>query len=213
MRGIHRLLAVLDAAQIPATFFVTGDVARRFPSQVRDIVAAGHELGCHGDLHGSYAAMGRAEAEADIRKAAAALRAFAPVTVFRAPYLRFPPDYYDLLAENGFRVDASQAVYKRSFRANRAPLPLTCVATSVTSSVLRLPRWIRFFWLSSLSSPLVLFVHPWEFVDLRREKLRLDCRFRTGPAALVCVREVIDYLKHRHAVFFTGKDLNCVDPA
>ena len=43
-----------------------------------------------------------------------------------------------------------------------------------------------------LSDPVVLFVHPWEFVDLTRERLRYDCRFRTGDVALRCLREVID---------------------
>jgi hypothetical protein len=61
----------------------------------------------------------------------------------------------------------------------------------MTSSMLRLPRWIRDPWLLTLSSPVVLFVHPWEFVDLRRERLRLDCRFRTGDEALDDLRSAI----------------------
>ena len=49
-------------------------------------------------------------------------------------------------------------------------------------------------YLAALSDPVVLFVHPWEFVDLRRERLRVDCRFRTGDIALECVRTVLrDY--------------------
>jgi peptidoglycan-N-acetylglucosamine deacetylase len=35
-------------------------------------------------------------------------------------------------------------------------------------------------------------VHPWEFVDLTREKLRLDCRFKTGDVALRCVADVLE---------------------
>ena len=34
-------------------------------------------------------------------------------------------------------------------------------------------------------------MHPWEFVDLTRERLRYDCRFRTGEPALACVRDVL----------------------
>ena len=205
--GLARLLALLVERRVTATFFVTGEVARRYPERVRAIVAAGHELGCHGDSHRPFDRMGRAEAAAEIRTAAAALRRFAPVAAFRAPHLRFPAAYYPLLAQNGFRVDASRAAYKRS---SPGPYPRPaprCVATSVTSSVLRLPRPIRFAWLRRLADPVVLFVHPWELVDLRRERLRLDCRFNTGAAARRCIAEVIEFFQRQRAVFCTGREL------
>jgi hypothetical protein len=44
-------------------------------------------------------------------------------------------------------------------------------------------------------------VHPWEFVDLRRERLRLDCRFRTGADALSDLRAVIRLFKAQGARF------------
>jgi hypothetical protein len=53
----------------------------------------------------------------------------------------------------------------------------------------------------------VLFVHPWEFVDLRREKLRFDCRFRTGDVAIDCVGDVLRGMKQRGARFSTMRDL------
>jgi hypothetical protein len=67
----------------------------------------------------------------------------------------------------------------------------------ITSSVLLLPRWIRDPWLLSLVSPVVLFVHPWEFVDLTRENLRFDCRFRTGLPALLALQSVVRLFKSR----------------
>jgi hypothetical protein len=73
--------------------------------------------------------------------------------------------------------------------------------------VLRLPRWIRDPWLLALADPVVLFVHPWEFVDLTRERLRYDCRFRTGDVALRCLREVIELFAARGASFHTMREL------
>jgi len=64
-----------------------------------------------------------------------------------------------------------------------------------------LPRAIRDPWLLSLASPVVLFVHPWEFVDLTRERLRLDCRFRTGNPAVVALRDVVSLFHDRGARF------------
>lgn len=49
--GVPRLLGMLEHHGIRATFFVPGHTAERFPNVVRDIVAAGHELGLHGYLH------------------------------------------------------------------------------------------------------------------------------------------------------------------
>jgi len=49
--GVPRLLGVLERAGVHATFFVPGFTARRYPDVVRRIVAAGHEVGWHNDLH------------------------------------------------------------------------------------------------------------------------------------------------------------------
>jgi polysaccharide deacetylase family protein (PEP-CTERM system associated) len=47
----RRLLAVLDEAGARATFFVLAYVAERQPELVREIAAAGHEIGTHGYSH------------------------------------------------------------------------------------------------------------------------------------------------------------------
>jgi hypothetical protein len=129
------------------------------------------------------------------------------VTSFRAPYLQFPDEYVGLLEANGFELDSSQAKYKfEYYRTPRRTRPRR-IPASVTSSVLRLPRPVRGAYLSALSSPVVLFVHPWEFVDLRRERLRLDCRFKTGEIALRCVEEVLISYRRRGARFVRMREL------
>ena len=60
---------------------------------------------------------------------------------------------------------------------------------------------------SPLRDPVVLFVHPWEFVDLTRERLRYDCRFRTGDFALRALREVIELFQRRGATFLPMREL------
>ena len=47
----RRILATLGATRHRATFFVLGTKARRHPEIVREIHAAGHTLGVHGDRH------------------------------------------------------------------------------------------------------------------------------------------------------------------
>jgi peptidoglycan-N-acetylglucosamine deacetylase len=209
--GMPRLLAMLAEERIPATFFTTGEVAQRYPSVVSAIVSDGHELACHGMTHRAFTSMTDDEARGEIEDSAKILRRHGPVTSFRAPYLRFPNRYVPLLEASGFGTDSSQARYKiGSVRSTVDLRPSTVrrIPASVTSSVLRLPRLLRETYLRALASPVVLFVHPWEFVDLRRERLRIDCRFRTGDVALACVRDVLQSFAARGARFRMMRELS-----
>jgi len=205
--GAPRLLDLFAAEGVRATYFSTSVVADRYPSAVRALVDANHELGCHGVTHTAFDRMDERSARWEIEQSARVLREFAAIDSFRAPYLRFPEPYVRLLEQNDFRIDSSLAKYKRSYRAPRLPTTLHRVPASMTSSVLRLPAVVRDPWLARLADPVVLFVHPWEFVDLTRERLRLDCRFRTGDVALRCLREVIASFRARGARFVTMREL------
>ena len=165
--GIHSLLDMLGEEKIHGTFFTTGQVAEMYPGAVQKIVARGHELGCHGYSHGRFMSMDRETAREEILRSTAILRKFAAVTSFRAPFLEFPDEFYPLLEEAGIQVDSSQAKYKVAHYRSRPQTKIKRIAASATSSVLRLPSPLRNIYLNALSSPVVLFVHPWEFVDLR----------------------------------------------
>jgi peptidoglycan/xylan/chitin deacetylase (PgdA/CDA1 family) len=213
--GMPRLLSLLREERVRATFFSTGDAARRYPETVHALLADGHELACHGMWHRAFPDLSRDEASAEIEESAEILRGFAPVTSFRAPYLRFPERYVELLPVHGLTLDSSQGKYKLDYwraklGANDIPRPatLTRIPASTTSSVLRIPRLLRRAILGALSSPVVLFVHPWEFVDLTHEDLRYDCRFRTGEPALACVREVLRGFAARGAHWITMRELD-----
>jgi peptidoglycan/xylan/chitin deacetylase (PgdA/CDA1 family) len=198
--GMPRLLELFEQEQVRGTFFITGDIARRFPATVAAIRDGGHEIGCHGDTHTPFDTLDEATARSEIQASSAVLREFGPVTSFRAPNLRFPDRYVALLEEAGYRLDSSQAKYKRTYWF-RGPLKtrLARVPASMTSSVLRIPRALRYPILGRLADPAVLFVHPWEFVDFRESTLRLDCRFRTGQQALDALRQNMRFYRARGA--------------
>jgi len=199
--GMGPLIELLKQEAVAATFFITGQVAINYPDTVHEIASLGHELGSHGFTHRPFTSMDRETAQKEIHASLEVLRPFGPVVSFRAPYLRFPNAYLRLLEAHGILIDSSQARYKLSYYRTPWPTSLKRVPVSVTSSVLRLPKWMRFPYLSTLISPVVLFVHPWEFVDLRREKLRPDCRFKTGPVALDCLRSVLGFFREKNAHF------------
>ena len=50
----RRILALLAGTRHRATFFVLGEKARRHPDVLREIHAAGHTLGVHGDRHDAW---------------------------------------------------------------------------------------------------------------------------------------------------------------
>jgi len=199
--GTPALLDLLAEEQVPATFFVTGELARRFPDTVYRILDAGHEVGAHGDTHANFGRLSRGDARFEIDRMTSTLGGMCRVTSFRAPYLTFPEAFVPLLDEYGYLVDSSAARYKfpgaRVSRVGR----VVRVPASVTSSTLRWPAWPRDWLLSHLSEPAVIFVHPWEFVDLTRARLRYDCRFRTGEPARRCLQESIRVLRRRGARF------------
>lgn len=86
--GVGSVLSTLQAEGIRATFFVTGDFARRFPSQVRRIAAAGHRVGNHSDRHPEYPTLTDVEIRADLARAESAIRSAAGVAA--KPLFRFP---------------------------------------------------------------------------------------------------------------------------
>ena len=210
--GAPRLLELLREEGVPATFFTTGDAARHHPEVVRRLVADGHELGSHGMTHRPFPTLSPAEADSEIRDTSALLRTYAPVVSFRAPNLRMPDRYLPLLEADGYRVDSSVGRYKLD--AWRAPprTSLRRVPASVTSSWLRLPPRLRDPLLRRLASPVVLFVHPWEMVDLSATGIRWDCRAGTGEHALESLRQVIRLYKDEGARFLHIADAADMDP-
>lgn len=109
--GIGRVLDLLAAKGITATFFVPAHTAASFTPQVLRILENGHEIGVHGYCHETPIGMSRAE-EADLLdRAIARLRNalgsdFNPVG-YRSPAWDLSNDSVDLLVERGFRYDSS----------------------------------------------------------------------------------------------------------
>lgn len=107
--GVDRLLRLLDDCQVPATFFVPAYTVRTHLDVVRRIQAAGHELGCHGDLHERLDGLGEAEEDAILQRQLTDfedLLGIRPVG-YRAPSWELNERTPLLLREYGFRYDSS----------------------------------------------------------------------------------------------------------
>lgn len=201
IEGLPRLLQLLDSEQIPATFFTTGDVARRYPDITKKMVDGGHELGCHGDTHARLDRMTDDEAFEDLNRATETLRQFYPVSSFRAPNLQLPKTCLKHLKKLRYKIDSSEGRHKNPFIKVRSELDIFRIPASTTSLTLRAPKFIRNFFLKRLKDPVVLMVHPWEFVDLCHERLRFDCRYKTGAESLAALNETIRFFKAKNTTF------------
>ena len=107
--GLGRILALLDREQIPASFYVPGHTVDTFPSQCREIVARGHEIGHHGYLHESPADLEPAEERRVLERGLEAIERVvgARPIGYRSPGWELSPVSVELLLEYGFEYDSS----------------------------------------------------------------------------------------------------------
>jgi polysaccharide deacetylase family protein (PEP-CTERM system associated) len=107
-----RVLDLLAAREVKATFFVLGQVASDHPGLVQKIAGQGHEIACHGYAHEPVSRQTRGEFRADVHRAKAVLEDIVgePVVGYRAPNFSIGLGQawaYDVLLEEGFRYDSS----------------------------------------------------------------------------------------------------------
>ena len=107
-----RLLDLLAASGARATFFFLGEVAARYPTLVRRVRAAGHEIASHGYHHRPVTELTRREFRADVERSLRVIEdaAGAPVRGYRAPYLSIKVGVgwpIDILRAAGLQYDAS----------------------------------------------------------------------------------------------------------
>lgn len=108
----RRVLELLGRSKTRATFFVLGWVAEREPRLVREILDAGHEVGCHSYLHRCIWRLSPEEFRADTRRACAAIEDSGGQKVigYRAPTFSVVKESLwaiEILAESGFVYDSS----------------------------------------------------------------------------------------------------------
>src|SRR3954471_21326040 len=84
--AVPLILELLARHGLRQTFFIPGRVAERHPHRVREIVAAGHEVGHHGYTHTHPGRLDPDHEAAEFARALEVLRGFAPDVVgYRSP--------------------------------------------------------------------------------------------------------------------------------
>jgi peptidoglycan/xylan/chitin deacetylase (PgdA/CDA1 family) len=87
-RNTEALIKMLSERIIPATFFVLGSNAKRWPEILRLMHEAGHEIGNHGWSHSSFAALSDADVLNELSRTHQLIRekSSQECRVYRPPY-------------------------------------------------------------------------------------------------------------------------------
>ncbi len=112
----YRLLEILEDTGNTATFFVLGSVAEEHKQLLRDIHAAGHEIGSHGFAHDLIYELGPEGFRKDVERGVGVLEDIVGEKVigFRAPSWSVPDAewFWETLAENGIVYDSSHYPFR-----------------------------------------------------------------------------------------------------
>jgi peptidoglycan/xylan/chitin deacetylase (PgdA/CDA1 family) len=108
--GLERIVKLLDAHKIPATFFIPSVSLAITPSMANVIKKSGrHEFGVHGWIHEMNTTLPDSAERALVKKALAELTQMTGTkpTGYRAPSWNFSPNTLSILRDLGFRYESS----------------------------------------------------------------------------------------------------------
>ncbi len=210
LRGVPRLLTLLESVGVPATFFIPGWTVERYPDVVRAIAAAGHELGHHGYLHRRPNAIAAAEEREEMTRGLAAFDEILGLRPrgYRAPAFAFGRRTLELLLEHGFAYDASLLGDDVPYRLQGAGGSLVEVPTD-----LAMDDWMHYVTLPDFGYSLAMKAPDAAMAVYRAE---LEAAYRQGacwvtvwhpaisgrPARAAAIAELLQDLKTRGDVWF-----------
>ena len=107
--ALPRILSLLRATDLRASFFIPAWVAAHYPDAVRAIAADGHEIGCHGDEHERVTDLPPGREREILLKSVDVLTPLSgkrPVG-YRAPAWQLSAETLTLLASEGFEYSSN----------------------------------------------------------------------------------------------------------
>ena len=107
--GTPRLLRLFDRYDLKTTWFIPGHSIETFPTETKQVVAGGHEIGIHGYTHENPIAMTREQETAVLDKCIDLVERVSGKrpTGYVAPWWEFSNVTNELLLERGIKYDHS----------------------------------------------------------------------------------------------------------
>jgi peptidoglycan/xylan/chitin deacetylase (PgdA/CDA1 family) len=182
--GLPFIVSLLDTYQIPATFFVLGETAAQYPSEIAAL-AQNHEIGCHSLYHDDMRTLSYHQKEQYVHEATSILQDLAgTITSFRAPGHSCDSELISILVTKGYTAEASACTqffypYHPSDKdwLQEGSVSLLRVPVSHTPSYFYAPLVYPRSWAECYKDALtmqnnrikivVIGLHPWEFVTVK----------------------------------------------
>ncbi|PBC47163.1 polysaccharide deacetylase [Rhodococcus sp. ACPA1] len=115
--GVPRILQMLKDVAQPATFFIPGLTAERYPAMVEQVIDSGHEIAHHSYTHRTPTSMTPSEERADFERALKVLDRFGITPVgHRAALWEASWQTPSLVAEYGLKYDSSLMDFDTPYR-------------------------------------------------------------------------------------------------
>jgi len=105
---LENILETLSSYGVSATFFITGEMAKKHPRVAQKICKGDHEIASHGHSHKSFLEVSCEEAEKEIAESIKILGRFQEVKGFRAPFLVRNKATYLACEKLGIGYDSSE---------------------------------------------------------------------------------------------------------
>jgi hypothetical protein len=134
---LPEFLTYLRQRKANATFFVVGELADKFPKQIKQIIKEGHEIASHGHTHRNLKSLTFDELEKEIFQSKDALEKLgAKVNGFRSPAGVMPTELYEVLKKYKYTYDSSVIASWFPGRYNKIDRPKPHV---ISNKLLELP--------------------------------------------------------------------------
>ena len=233
IKGLPRILTLLNKFCIKSTFFISGNLAQSFKSLLDEVLQEGHEIASHGYEHDlNYGALPYKELSYQLAKSKEVLEDSLnrEIIGFRTPQFRLNPDLFSALKENGYRYDSSIIIHGRllsRYDCSQLPGDLFFSKDILEIPVSSLPRlkvplgllWINVLGLRAYKllagsklpgSANVFYVHPFDVIVKDRNpdfglKLNLWYSFKSKKA-LETLGNLLALWNKEQRQFFTMKE-------
>lgn len=224
--GMPILCDLLDAHNVKATFFVTGNVALERPEAILSI-SERHEIGCHGLYHEEHIdELSYEEKEMMVVEATNILTTLIgrDISSFRTPYHHADTELYLILEEQGYDVEASayngpDMPYHPSVSDWCAEgdmrllhIPVTHVDGIFYPFNTYPESWITLFERAvdgqSGDEPIIIVIglHPWELVGQSFYPILFEHERPCGQYTIEQLAALLEYLDKRNVSYMTMEE-------
>ena len=193
LEGLNRVLILLKKHETKATFFVTGDILKKYPNEIKRLFKSGHEIESHGYRHKMLNQMKKEDVKKDIIRSRDLIKSLTGryPRGFRAPSWSITEkDFwiYEFLDKCGFKYSSSlfpinMGLYGSSkfpitpFEPLKGKKFLEWPIRPYEVFGLRIPFAGGFYFrllngtlinyfikkINSKNLPVIIYLHPWEF--------------------------------------------------